>query len=118
MSGSGEKAFCAGGDIVSLYHAHVGAVLSHTMEDVYRIQLLTVGKNEIEGLSTVAIQVVSNTTVLPADSTSPVGKGVPLTPKATLPDEGDVDSDGEGSKVVASNAVGDIEAEGTMEIEA
>lgn len=24
MSGTGEKAFCAGGDIVSLYHAHVG----------------------------------------------------------------------------------------------
>lgn len=24
MSGSGEKAFCAGGDIVSLYHAHMG----------------------------------------------------------------------------------------------
>jgi hypothetical protein len=41
-----------------LYHAHVSAVLSQTLEDVYKIQFVTAGEHEIEGESVVAIEVV------------------------------------------------------------
>lgn len=67
----------------NLYHAHVSAVLSQTLEDVYKIQFVTTGEHEIEGESMVAIQVVPklsgfSTEPLDPSLVSPSSSQVPL----------------------------------------
>ena len=47
-----------GGVDPDLYHAHVSALLGQTLEDVYRIQLVTASAKDIEGTSAVTVQVV------------------------------------------------------------
>merc|ERR1711988_904621 len=90
-----------------LYHAHVGAILSNTMEDVYRMENVTKGKNEIDGTSVVAIQVVAKS--LPGlfvDQGPVPATSVPLTPKATLPDD---DGDAEDNAAPVSAADPSVE---------